>query len=180
MNPSLYQQVRENLADLDYILDVLRAPGGASIGNEGLVVKGIHINTDAVSTNKAPSAYTYGVTYEIKQVSTMGLSSKEGCQANAYVFVVTVKPDARLTGEANVNIPPFQIAVAPDNGGMYMYRRNYVNNAWTEWYSGGGSEEEPEELDLSRYCIDKSTQPTPTEQLPGDYWEKPISSCTDA
>lgn len=185
---STYQQVLENMEalanlgnlsnlpmDLEEIANTVKKleetivnppEGGASSDvittEDGSKVLGNHLNTGNAEDDTPLDSYTRGVTFEIKNVSVVGLSGKDG-MTDDYCMVMTVKRDSAIENEPEeLNFTPFQMAFS--SSGACLYIRHQGEAGWGEWkgLSGNGGSNE---------IISESQ---PDNQKAGDYWCQPI------
>ena len=197
MNPSTYQQVRENMeriADLfgsgdssiEKILERLEAieetvtnivdpPSGSgdiTTNIDGsLVVNGVTIQTQFADENLTPAAYTRDVTFELKKTSVVGLNSYTPFATRTYALVITYKHNLVEGEEVDLyNYAPQQIAYGD---GMVGYTRTASDNtsqaSWPSTWTPVVSESEA----APKQWIQSETEPE--NQSEGDYWCEPLS-----
>lgn len=186
--PSTYQQVLANmeaiaglgnLSELPMNLEeiantvkkledtIVNPPAGGASSDvitteDGSKVLGNHLNTGNAEVDTPLDEYTRGVTFEVKNVTIVGLNEKDG-MTDAYCMVMTVKRDSAIEDEPEaISFTPFQVAFS--TSGACLYIRHQSDTGWDEWQglSGGGSKE-----------IVSDTQPD--KQKAGDYWCQPIT-----
>lgn len=141
-------------------------------------VIGLHINTVNVNINSTPASYKQGVTFEIKQIATIGLNGKAG-MSGTYCLVATFTKDTALDNEGSsssiTTFKPFQIAYATDNATYYKRFANSTSaTSWNAWISGTRSMEE-----MAIVAAAKSDNPDLPDyngtQLTGEYWYETLS-----
>ena len=185
MNPSTYQQVRENMNEIEKLKNAVGDISSLTMGleemqnmleelqksilepsdegdikrdeNGNIIVEGVHTDSDNPTENTPPSKYTHGLSVSIKKVSTIGLTGKHGITGD-YVFVLTVTKDGK-TGPA---VDPYQLAFMNSANGFY--RRNSTGgDAWGDWL---------EPAKARPQIVDGRSKPN--DQLEGEYWCEPI------
>ena len=127
-------------------------------------VTGVHVNTKNVSVNSTPASYKQGVTYEIKNIGTIGLSGKSG-MTGTYCLVATYTKDSALDNETTsiTSFKPFQIAYGTSSGTYYKRFANSVTStSWGEWMSGSRT--------MTEMAVVQRSEPTSGTQLTGEFW----------
>lgn len=195
MNPSTFQQVRENMNKILAILsedpenpdslpniidrlekieeiinNITKPDTGGDIGtdtNGNIIVYGVTLVTEFAEEDTTPASYKRNVTYELKKPSAIGLNEIPGFESE-YVLVMTYTHNLK-EGET-VDVFKYrgqQIAVGA-NAVLYTRTGTEDSNAWGEWVavtSAGKS--------TTKQWIHADVEPVDQEE--GDYWTKTIT-----
>ena len=132
-------------------------------------VTGIHVNTSDPSVNSTPDSYKHGVTYEIKNIGSIGLSGKTG-MTGTYCLVATFTKDSALDSETSSisSFKPFQIAYGTSSGTYYKRFADSVSStSWGEWMSGSRT--------MLEMAVVQSTEPASGTQLTGEFWYETLA-----
>ena len=199
MNPSTYQQVRENmeklldlmkvdpenpntipsiierLEDLEKVVNNITDPdsGSGDLGqdeNGNVYVYGITLITEFAEVNTAPASYKRDITYELKKPSAVSLKDTPGFEAE-YVLIMTFTHNLREGESVDVfKYAGQQIAVGAN---AVLYTRTGVSDgsSWGEWVAvtPAGGGTTP----VKKQWVAADTEPS--DQETGDYWSKPIT-----
>lgn len=197
MNPSTYQQVRENMnrleeffgggggsgslqdlidrvSNLEEVINSITNPDAGSgdiIQNEdgSLTVLGVTIVTDFADTDTTPGSYTRDVTYELKNTTVVGLNSFSAFSGMNYAMVVTFKHNLATDESVDAfEYRPQQIAYG-NNGVMYCRTATDATSS-ASW--GGWVAVQPEVPEQQKQWMQSDTEPS--NQTTGDYWCEPI------
>ena len=196
MNPSTYQQVRENMrtiaeflgsgGDIPSLSEILERldtveetvnnivdnpSGGGDVTveeNGSIRVNGITIVTQFSDTDITPAAYTTDVTFELKKPSAVGLDTIEGFDSN-YVLIVTYKHNL-INGE-QVDLfeyIPQQVAYSKTMQGYTRAATDASSSAsWGEWAPIISESEKAQKQFIQ-------SEAEPETQVEGDYWCEPL------
>lgn len=197
MNPSTYQQVRENMERLAEFLggsggeipsleeiinrletieetvnNIVENPtggGDVTVEEDGAIrVYGMTIVTQFSDTDIAPVAYTRDVTFELKKPSAVGLNTIEGFDGN-YVLIATYKHNL-INGE-QVDLYeyiPQQVAYSKNMRGYTRSATDASSSAaWGTWEPVVNEGEK-----VQKQFIQSETEPD--TQTEGDYWCEPL------
>ena len=196
MNPSTFQQVRENMEKILVILsedpenpnsipniierleqieeiinNITKPDAGGDIGtdeNNNIIVYGVTLVTEFSDTDTAPASYKRNVTYELKKPSAIGLNETPGFESD-YILVMTYTNN--LEEGESVDLYKYrgqQIAVGA-NAVLYTRTGTEDSNSWGEWVavtSAGGGGSSVKQW------INADVEPI--DQQEGDYWTKSI------
>lgn len=127
-------------------------------------VTGIHVNTSDPSIDSTPASYKHGVTYEIKNIGSIGLSGKNG-MTGTYCLVATFTKDSALDTETSSvsSFKPFQIAYGTSTGTYYKrFADSATATSWGEWMSGSRT--------MQEMAVVQTSQPSSGTQLTGEFW----------
>ena len=127
-------------------------------------VIGIHVNTSNHSVDSTPASYKHGVTYEIKNIGSIGLSGKSG-MTGTYCLVATFTKDSALDSETSSisSFKPFQIAYGTSTGTYYKrFADSVTATSWGEWMGGTRT--------MQEMAVVQTSQPSSGTQLTGEFW----------
>lgn len=200
MNPSTFQQVRENMKRLNdffgdgsggtgSIQDIINrlesleetinnivspdTPGaGDIIQNEdgSLSVAGVTIVLDFADENTTPGAYLRDVTFELKNTEVVGLSDIEAFTGMNYAMVVTYKHNLK-DGEQVDSYQYLPQQIAYGNNGVMYCRTASDTSDTASW--GEWMAVIPEIPEQQKQWVQSETEPQ--NQNIGDYWCEPLS-----
>lgn len=196
MNPSTFQQVRENMNKIlailsddpenpdslpniidrlkkieEIITNITDPDTGGDIStdtNGNIIVYGVTLITEFAEEDTTPASYKRNVTYELKKPSAIGLNEIPGFESE-YVLVMTYTHNLK-EGET-VDVFKYrgqQIAVGA-NAVLYTRTGTEDSNAWGEWVavtSAGGGS-------TTKQWVHADVEPVDQEE--GDYWTKTIT-----
>lgn len=132
-------------------------------------VTGIHVNTRNPSVNSTPASYKHGVTYEIKNIGSIGLSGKNG-MTGTYCLVATFTKDSALDTETSsiTSFKPFQIAYGTSTGTYYKrFADSVTATSWGGWMSGART--------MQEMAVVQTSQPSSGTQLTGEFWYETLT-----
>lgn len=130
-------------------------------------VAGVHTHTVNNTSIGAPSTYKYGVTYEIKKITSIfstAISNRPEFSGETYCLVATYTIDSKLHNESAVStfntFNPFQIAFCPKSGNYFKRFAQTLSDSWGTWTTSIRTMEEMAVVSANE----------PTTQLTGEFW----------